>query len=225
MFVGHFAVGLAAKRLTPYTSLGTLVVAVQLLDLIWPTFLMLGIERVRIDPANTAVTPLAFEYYPWTHSLLMSVVWAGALAAVYGLFRRYSRGARVVALAVVSHWLLDFVVHRPDLPLVPGLSHVVGLGLWRSVTATTALELSMLAGGLWMYVRSTEPADRIGSYALVGFTLALVAWEQLDYAQAGRVVGCSAATFAVRVSRARGKLRDALQPAPVGVPRAKERTA
>ena len=174
MFVGHFAVGLAAKRLTPYTSLGTLVVAVQLLDLIWPTFLMLGIERVRIDPGNTAVTPLAFEYYPWTHSLLMSVVWAGALAAVYGLFRRYSRGARVVALAVVSHWLLDFVVHRPDLPLVPGLSHVVGLGLWRSVTATTALELSMLAGGLWMYVRSTEPADRIGSYALVGFTLALI---------------------------------------------------
>ena len=174
MFVGHFAVGLAAKRLTPYTSLGTLVVAVQLLDLIWPTFLMLGIERVRIDPGNTAVTPLAFEYYPWTHSLLMSVVWAGALAAVYGLFRRYSRGARIVALAVVSHWLLDFVVHRPDLPLVPGLSHVVGLGLWRSVTATTALELSMLAGGLWMYVRSTEPADRIGSYALVGFTLALI---------------------------------------------------
>ena len=175
MFVGHFAVGLAAKKLTPYTSLGTLVVAVQLLDLIWPTFLMLGIERVRVDPGNTAVTPLAFEYYPWTHSLLMGLLWAGASAAVYGVFRRYSRGAQVVALAVVSHWLLDLVVHRPDLPLAPGLPHVVGLGLWRSVTATTALELSMLAGGLWIYVRSTEPTDRTGTYALVGFALALMA--------------------------------------------------
>ena len=77
MFIGHFGAGLTAKRFTPYTSLGTLVVAVQLLDLLWPTFLMLGIERVRIDPGNTRVTPLAFDYYPWTHSLAMAVVWAG----------------------------------------------------------------------------------------------------------------------------------------------------
>lgn len=175
MFVGHFAVALAAKKVTPYTSLGTLALAAQLVDLVWPTFLMLGIERVRVDPGNTAVTPLAFEHYPWTHSLLMGLVWGAALAAVYGFFRRYRRGAQVVGLAVVSHWILDLIVHRPDLPLVPGVSYFVGLELWRSVPLTSAVELSMLAIGVALYVRSTEPTDRIGTYALGGFVGGLLA--------------------------------------------------
>jgi len=174
MFLGHFAVGLAAKKLTPYTSLGTLVVAAQLVDLIWPTFLLLGIERVRIDPGNTAVTPLAFEHYPWTHSLAMSVVWAASFAALYGFFRRYPRGAWVVASAVLSHWLLDFLTHRPDLPIAPGFEREVGLGLWHSVRVTVAVELAMFAGGVWLYARSTEAVDRLGTYVLGGFVAALL---------------------------------------------------
>jgi len=99
VFIGHYGAGLAAKRFTPYTSLGTLTVGVQLLDLIWPTFLMLGIERVRIDPGNTRVTPLAFEYYPWTHSFAMAIVWAALAGSAYGVLRRQSRGAAIVAAA------------------------------------------------------------------------------------------------------------------------------
>jgi membrane-bound metal-dependent hydrolase YbcI (DUF457 family) len=173
MFLGHYAVGLATKTLTPYTSLGTLVVAAQLVDLIWPTFLMLGIERVRIDPGNTAVTPLAFEHYPWTHSLVMSGVWAALFAALYAFFRRYPRGTWAAAGAVVSHWLLDFITHRPDLPLAPGLDRVVGLGLWNSVRLTAGLELAMFLAGAWLYARSTEPTDRVGTYALAGFAVVL----------------------------------------------------
>jgi membrane-bound metal-dependent hydrolase YbcI (DUF457 family) len=175
MFLGHFAVGLAAKRLTPYTSLGSLVVAVQFLDLLWPVFLLLGIERVRIDPGNTLLTPLAFEHYPWTHSLAMALLWGAAFGGLYLLFRRYPRGAWVLALGVCSHWVLDVVVHRPDLPLVPGLHTRLGLGLWNNPTGTIALEVSLFAAGVWLYARSTEPVDAVGTYSLSAFTAALLA--------------------------------------------------
>jgi hypothetical protein len=173
MFLGHFGAGLAAKRLTPYTSLGTLVFAVQLLDLVWPTLLVLGVERVRIDPGNTPVTPLAFGYYPWTHSLLMSLVWAAGLGGLYAVFRRYPRGAWVLAAGVLSHWVLDFVTHRPDLPLAPGLGLVVGLGLWNSVRLTMIVEAALFFGGLWLYTRHTEPTDPLGTHTLTGFVIVL----------------------------------------------------
>lgn len=173
MFIGHFGAGLTAKRFTPYTSLGTLVVAVQLLDLLWPTFLMLGIERVRIDPGNTRVTPLAFDYYPWTHSLAMAVVWAGLAGAAYAMLRRHSRGAWIVAAAVLSHWVLDFVTHRPDLPLWPPEGPRVGLGLWNSLAGTVAAETLLFGTGVWLYATHTEATDRLGRYALVAFAVTL----------------------------------------------------
>jgi len=174
MFLGHFGAGLAAKRLTPYTSLGTLIFAVQLLDLAWPTLLLLGIERVRVDPGNTRVTPLAFDYYPWSHSLLMSLAWAAALTGVYAVFRRYRRGAWVVGAGVLSHWLLDFITHRPDLPLAPGLELTVGLGLWNSMRLTLLVETVLFFGGLWLYTRNTEPTDALGTHTLAGFVIVLL---------------------------------------------------
>ena len=173
MFIGHFGAGLAAKRFTPYTSLGTLVVGVQLLDLLWPTFLMLGVERVRIDPGNTAVTPLAFEYYPWTHSLAMALVWAAVAAGAYALFRRDARSASIVGAAVLSHWVLDLVTHRPDLPLWPPSGPVVGLGLWNSMSGTVAAEGVLYIVGLRLYTTDTEPADPVGRYALAAFAVTL----------------------------------------------------
>jgi membrane-bound metal-dependent hydrolase YbcI (DUF457 family) len=173
VFIGHFGAGLAAKRFTPYTSLGTLVVAVQLLDLIWPTFLMLGIERVRIDPGNTRVTPLAFDYYPWTHSLAMAVVWAALAMLAYTVLRRPGRGAWIVAAAVLSHWVLDFVTHRPDLPLWPPHGPLVGLGLWNSLAGTVAAESLSFALGVWLYATHTEASDRVGRYALLAFAFVL----------------------------------------------------
>jgi hypothetical protein len=119
------------------------------------------------------MTPLDFEYYPWTHSLAMSLAWAVVCGAVYAFFRRYPRGAWVVTFGVFSHWLLDFLTHRPDLPLMPGAAIRVGLGLWNSVAGTVIVEMAMFLYGLWLYARNTEPTDRLGTHALVAFGVAL----------------------------------------------------
>jgi hypothetical protein len=165
MFLGHFAVGLAAKRVAPGTSLGTLFAAAQLLDLVWPVFVLVGIERVRVDPGNTAFTPLDFVSYPWTHSLLMAAGWSLLFGAVYLWRTRYARGAIVAAALVLSHWVLDLVSHRPDLPLAPGAPKV-GLGLWSSVPATIAIEGALFVTGAYLYATATRPRSRTGRLAL-----------------------------------------------------------
>jgi len=174
MFLGHFGVGLGSKSLAPKTSLGTLFLAAQFVDLLWPTLLLVGLERVEIAPGITRVTPLDFVHYPITHSLLAGIGWSLAFAAVYYALRRYPRGAWVCGAAVLSHWVLDLVVHRPDLLLIPGGTTRVGLGLWNSLPATLAAELLVCGGGLWLYLRATRARDRAGSiglWALVGFLL------------------------------------------------------
>jgi len=174
MFVGHFGVGFGAKAAAPKTSLGTLFLAAQFVDLLWPTLLLVGLERVAIAPGITRVTPLDFTHYPISHSLLAVLIWGVGFGAVYSLLRRYPRGAWVCGLAVVSHWLLDLVVHRPDLPLAPGLPVLVGLGLWNSLPITLFVELGVFVIGVGLYVRTTAAIDRVGSIALwslVGFLL------------------------------------------------------
>ena len=176
MFIGHFGVGFGAKALAPKTSLGSLFLAAQFIDLLWPTLLLTGLEQVRIEPGITRVTPLNFVHYPISHSLLAVVGWAVLFAAVYAVLRRYPRGEIVLGLAVVSHWVLDFVVHRPDLPLYPGGTQLFGMGLWSSVGATLAVELPIFAVGLWLYLRATEATDAVGRWALwglVGFLIAV----------------------------------------------------
>jgi len=177
MFIGHFAAGLAAKRLAPRTSLGTLLAAAQLLDLVWPALVLAGVERVRIAPGDTAFTPLAFEHYPWTHSLLMVAAWALAFALAYRARTGYGRGAAVVGGLVLSHWVLDLVVHRPDLPLAPG-APVVGFGLWNSVAGTLAVEGALFAAGVLVYATGTRARNRTGAVAL----WALVAFLVVVYA-------------------------------------------
>jgi membrane-bound metal-dependent hydrolase YbcI (DUF457 family) len=180
VFIGHFAVALAAKRAAPSVSLGTLFVACELVDLIWPVFVLLGIEVVRISPGNTAFTPLDFIHYPWTHSLLMAGLWAVFLGLFYFLVRKNLRAAIVVGAVVLSHWFLDALAHRPDLPLVPGGEARIGLGLWNSVAATLVVEGLMFAAGLALYVRTTRAKDRTGRIAL----WALVAFLLVAYAAA-----------------------------------------
>jgi hypothetical protein len=174
MFLGHFGVGFGAKTLAPQVSLGSLFLAAQFLDLLWPTLLVLGIERVRIAPGMTRVTPLEFVHYPVSHSLLAVIGWAVMVAAVYWFLRRYPRGALVLGAAVVSHWLLDAVVHRPDLPLYPGGSTLAGLGLWASLGATLAVELSVFSAGVWLYARSTAETDAAGRWGLWGLVAFLL---------------------------------------------------
>jgi hypothetical protein len=176
MLLGHYAVAFAAKRAAPQTSLGTLILAAQLPDLLWPILLLAGLESVRVDPGNTAFTPLDFVSYPISHSLLAVLGWGAALGGVYMLIRRYRRGAWVVGLAVVSHWILDAVTHRPDLPITPGGDTLVGLGLWNSVPATLVLELALFAGAVGLYARTAPAADATGRWAFRGLvaTLALI---------------------------------------------------
>lgn len=175
MFLGHFGVALAAKRAAPRVSLGWLFAATQLPDLVWPVLVAMGIERVRIAPGATAFTPLVFEHYPWSHSLLMVAVWALVAGAVYHARSRHRTGALLVGVLVVSHWVLDWITHAPDLPLYPGGSLHMGLGLWHSVTATLAIELVIILAGAMVYARTTRPLDRTGRYAIWALALFLLA--------------------------------------------------
>ena len=174
MFLGHFGIGFGAKVAAPRVSLGTLFLAAQFVDLLWPTLLLVGFEKVVISPGITRVTPLDFTDYPITHSLLLSLIWALLFGAAYYLLRKYPKDAWVCGAAVLSHWVLDLLTHRPDLPLVPGGATRVGLGLWNSLPATLVLELGIFAIGVWLYLRSTRALDRTGTvalWALVGFLL------------------------------------------------------
>jgi hypothetical protein len=172
VFVGHFAAALAAKTVAPRTSLGTLTFAAQWIDLLWPTLLLAGIERVRIEPGATASNPLVFEHYPWSHSLAAVLVWALAIGGAHFAARRDVRAAVVLGALVVSHWLLDSLVHVPDLPIAP-CGAVVGAGLWNHPAAALALEFGLLAAGVVLYLRSTVARDRIGRWSLAAYATIL----------------------------------------------------
>jgi len=165
MFIGHHALGLAAKRIAPRTSLGTLFLAPSLADLLWPVFLLLGWERVRVTGGANPFLTLTFDAYPLSHSLLTLIGWGVVLAVLYRWRSGDARAATVVALLVVSHWVLDFVTHVPDMPLYPG-GPTVGLGLWNSVAGTVIIEGSMFVAGAWIYVTTTRARDAVGRYAL-----------------------------------------------------------
>jgi hypothetical protein len=174
MFIGHYAVALAAKKAAPNTSLGTLVISVQLVDLLWPIMMLLGLEHVRIDPGNTVVTPLDFYDYPITHSLIGAIGWSVGFGLLYFAIRRYKRGALVLGLGVFSHWILDLITHRPDLPLGLGGNVLFGLGLWNSFWGTVVVELGILVIGLVLYLQSTSAKDRVGMYGFWGLTILFV---------------------------------------------------
>lgn len=164
---------MVSRQSAPRVSLGLLFGAAQLADILWPLFLAAGLEQVRIDPGNTAFTPLDFASYPYSHSLALLALWGVALAV---LSRPLARGRHVFAVVsalVVSHWVLDFITHRPDLPLYPG-GPKFGLGLWNSIPATVAIEVPMFAAGLWIYTNTTRPRDRIGKWAFGSLVVTLL---------------------------------------------------
>lgn len=175
MFLAHFAIGFGSKAAAPKVSLGTLFLAAQFIDLLWPTLLLLGIERVNILSDGTRQPPLDFVYYPYSHSLLMVTAWAVLFAAVYYATQRNRTGAIVLCLAVISHWLLDLIVHFPDLPLYPGDSPLLGFELWSSPLVALALEFAIFALGLWLYLRTTKAIDATGKWALWSLVALLAA--------------------------------------------------
>ena len=176
LFIGHLALGFAAKRWAPRVPLGTALVAAQLPDVIWPVLVLTGVERVAIAPGDTAVTPLRFESYPISHSLVLGAAWAGLLGLLWLWRRRDARGAAVLAALGLSHWLLDVASHRPDMPLLPSGGPLLGLGLWNSPLATVLVESALFAAGVALYAGATGGRRAPGSGALAGLvaTLAVV---------------------------------------------------
>lgn len=175
MFIGHFAMGFGAKRFAPQVSLGILFLACQLADLIWPNLVLLGIETLSIDPDATVMTPLDFSSYPYSHSLLALLLWAAIFAALYmGLSRTGAKAAVVIAALVFSHWGLDVLSHRPDMPISLAESPKVGLGLWNYPIIAIPTELLLLGAGVWLYVRSTKALNRQGSNGLWALVVFLV---------------------------------------------------
>jgi hypothetical protein len=175
MFLGHFGLAFGAKKAAPAVSLGALFAACQFADLLWPTLLLLGYEHVVIQPGITVVTPFDFVSYPYSHSLLAVCIWALLWQAVYVALTRTGIAASItIGALVVSHWLLDYITHRPDLPLTPGGSERVGLGLWNSLPGTLAVEAGIFAIGLLVYLRVTAPRDRAGSIGLWALAIFMV---------------------------------------------------
>jgi hypothetical protein len=175
VFIGHFAVAFAAKRSLPRTSLAVLFAAVELADLLWPAFVAVGLEQVRIAPGDTAFTPLAFDSNPYSHSLVAMIAWGLAFGYIFAT-RGSGTGrpaALLLAALVVSHWVLDVVSHRPDMPVYPG-GPKVGLGLWYSVPATIAVETSMFAAAVAISARATRPRDGAGRWGLAGLVALLM---------------------------------------------------
>lgn len=166
MFIGHFAVALGAKKAEPRVPLAAWLVAAFGLDVLWPLFLVSGLETVRIVPGITAFTPLDFVSYPWSHSLLMSVAWGVVAGLIASRVWPGPRTFALVAAAVVSHWVLDYVTHRPDLPLWPG-GPLMGLGLWNSVPGTLIIEGLMFAAAVVVYSRAFPERDSAGRWGLV----------------------------------------------------------
>lgn len=170
MFIGHFAVGFASKKFAPRTSFALLLAAPLLSDILWPIFLLLGWEHARVDLGNTKYTPFDLYDFPWSHSLLLCCVWATVFAGIYYAVSRYRPGAIVIWLGVVSHWILDWISHGPDMPLYPG-STKYGLALWNSVWGTMTVEIAMYAIGIGLYVRTTRARDWMGRWPFIAFVI------------------------------------------------------
>lgn len=168
MFVGHYGPGFAVKAADRSIPLWLLLIAVQLMDILWASFVLLGIEKVRIVPGITAASPLDLYYIPYTHSLVGSLLWAGAAAIVYKVISRQGnwKAGLLIAAAVFSHWVLDFLVHRPDLPLYDNTAKV-GLGLWNYPIIEFALEAALLFGGMYFYFIRTRAVSAAGRYGMI----------------------------------------------------------
>lgn len=178
MFVGHYGPSFAAKAWNKTLPLWVLFLAVQLVDVLWAIFVLLGVEKVRIVPGITKTNALDLYYMPYTHSLVAAVVWS-VVAEVAWLLRRKSRslqGASLVGAAVLSHWVLDWLVHRPDLPVYDDALKL-GLGLWNLPVAAFLLEAALLFGGMWLYLRGTKPSARGGRFGMPVFGLVMLALQ------------------------------------------------
>lgn len=174
MFIGHFAAALAAKKIDNKPSLGTLFFAAQWLDLLWPALLLTGTESVELSTDGSNPIPLNFSHYPISHSLLMVIGWSALMGILHFLFRKNLKTALIIALLVLSHWILDWLVHIPDLPISPFNDLKTGLGIWQYKYLALALELLLFGAGVFLYSNATRASNKTGKYALWSLVVFLV---------------------------------------------------
>lgn len=178
MFLGHFGVAFAAKKAAPRTSLGVLVVGAQFADMLWPVLLLLGIEKMRIVPGFLPASRFDFASYPISHSLVMQLGWGALLGLLYFAVKRDAKSAWLVGALVPSHWILDWIAHRPDMPIYPG-GPKFGLGMWYSVPLTLGVEYALYAAGIALYLTSTRAKDKTGTWAFWSLALLLAVFFPL----------------------------------------------
>ena len=171
MFIGHFATGLATKKLNTSLSLALMFIAVQFLDILWPILVLSGVETVGIVEGITKLTPLDFTFYPYSHSLLMAVVWGVLFGLAYFIFTKERINATILGALVVSHWFLDLIVHRPDLPLSPFSDFKVGFGLWNYPFVELLIEFSFFFTSVYLYYTVRKPKKKIAFWSLIGILL------------------------------------------------------
>ena len=175
MFVGHYAASLVLKKFEKRISRGILFLAVQFVDILFFPLVLLGVERLNIIENYTRSTHFELEYMPFTHSLVGALFWSGAAYALFrGVFVKKNSGALVIALAVFSHWILDLLVHTPDLPIWSDTSVKLGLGLWNYPVLAYALEAIILLAALWLYLRSTSASSIVGKYGMGVFVIIML---------------------------------------------------
>jgi membrane-bound metal-dependent hydrolase YbcI (DUF457 family) len=216
MFVGHYSVSFAARAASPRLPLWALFVAVQFLDVLWGVFVLVGLEKVRIVPGITATNPLDLYYMPYTHSLLAAVLWAVVAGLVWSRWKNDASGARWIGLAVFSHWVLDLIVHRPDLPLI-GNRFKVGLGVWNMPALAFLLEAGLLAAGLLWSLTLRPPAARGGTTGFVVFGIAMMLVQAIVFFGSPPATPAAAAITALvayAVLAAIAAWRDARRPLP-----------
>jgi hypothetical protein len=172
MFLGHFGVALAAKKAAPKASLGVLVLGAQFADLLWPILLLLGVEHVRIVPGLLPASPFDFTSYPISHSLVAEFGWGALLGLIYFAFKRDAKSALLVGSLVPTHWVLDFIAHRPDMPVYPGGAKY-GLGMWYSVPLTLCVEYVLFGAGIALYISATRAKDKTGNFAFWSLVIVL----------------------------------------------------
>lgn len=175
MFIGHYGAGFTGKKVDTKPSLGTMFFAAQFLDLLWPIFILTGIEKVKIVPGLMAANPLDFTYYPFSHSLLFAVIWGAFFGTIYFLIRKNMKGSVLLGSLVVSHWVLDLIVHGPDLQIFPWSNFKVGFSLWNSVPFSILAEVIVFAVGAYLYISVTKAKNKTGNFALWGLIIFLVA--------------------------------------------------
>ena len=200
MFIGHYSVALALRPAKGSPSLPVLFGAVQLVDIAFFAFLVPGIERMRVEPGATAMNPMDLYFLPYTHSLVgalgFSVVFAGIVAALSPRDLRW-RAAVVAAVAVFSHWVLDLIVHRPDLGLVGDSDTKLGLGLWNYPAIEMPLEIVLVLAGLASFVSTRRPLRRQGFTAVGVLAAGMLALQAYNWFGPTMVPGMDLRLFAV----------------------------